>query len=400
MSFKTETSCISDSTSSQDPRLAPLGCVSECRACPHRYHEYNEGLRLKVEHVKSLAKQFNISIEPPRLHVFSAPTDSRWGYRRRALLRIAPTADRSDYNVGFIRSRKPLEVLDISTCPLHEPKVQKSLLKFKAYLSRSAAACSNIPLHSVLVQPRLVTLVIKASPSEGQDLLKSHFAWFLDLEEELQPIQVRYCLNPSAGNRIFYRKGFYVINSDSVFESVASTLVFDQVLAELHSIALKESASYLEPSPQQPILDFYSGTGASLEVWSRSHAPCLGVELVSEAVEIARVRANPNSVLQGSVETRVAQIESQAHAWTQSSLKFPRIYLNPPSTGLDHRLVESLADGVLASADRMAYLSCQPRSLFRDLAKLTSSGWRIHSFNIFDFFPQTGAIEVLVHLEK
>jgi len=60
-----------------------------------------------------------------------------------------------------------------------------------------------------------MTLVLKTNPLLGQALFQEKLAWFLELEEEIQPIQVRYCLNPSAGNRVFWRKGFYVLDADS-----------------------------------------------------------------------------------------------------------------------------------------------------------------------------------------
>jgi 23S rRNA (uracil1939-C5)-methyltransferase len=46
------------------------------------------------------------------------------------------------------------------------------------------------------------------------------------------------------------------------------------------------------------------------------------------------------------------------------------------------------------------YLSCNPARLGRDLALLTTAGFRIAELQPYDFFPQTPRIEVLCLLQR
>jgi tRNA/tmRNA/rRNA uracil-C5-methylase (TrmA/RlmC/RlmD family) len=50
--------------------------------------------------------------------------------------------------------------------------------------------------------------------------------------------------------------------------------------------------------------------------------------------------------------------------------------------------------------ERVAYLSCDPATLARDLRALCSAGYRLASVEGFDLFPQTHHLEALVVLQK
>ena len=55
---------------------------------------------------------------------------------------------------------------------------------------------------------------------------------------------------------------------------------------------------------------------------------------------------------------------------------------------------------VQAAIDRIAYLSCSPGSLARDLRALAGSGFRVERALPFDFFPGTDHVETLALLER
>jgi tRNA/tmRNA/rRNA uracil-C5-methylase (TrmA/RlmC/RlmD family) len=68
------------------------------------------------------------------------------------------------------------------------------------------------------------------------------------------------------------------------------------------------------------------------------------------------------------------------------------IVLDPPRTGLPDGVAEHLA--VLAP-ERIAYLSCDPATLARDLSVLDHHGYRLSAVEAFDLFPQTPHVELL-----
>jgi 23S rRNA (uracil1939-C5)-methyltransferase len=68
------------------------------------------------------------------------------------------------------------------------------------------------------------------------------------------------------------------------------------------------------------------------------------------------------------------------------------IVLDPPRTGLPDGVAERLA---ALAPERIAYLSCDPATLARDLSVFDHHGYRLTAVEAFDLFPQTPHVELL-----
>ncbi len=73
------------------------------------------------------------------------------------------------------------------------------------------------------------------------------------------------------------------------------------------------------------------------------------------------------------------------------------VAVNPPRKGLEPRVLKMLRH---MGSVRLAYLSCSPPTLIRDLAEFLKSDYRIRGVELFDMFPQTDQVETLVILER
>jgi len=75
---------------------------------------------------------------------------------------------------------------------------------------------------------------------------------------------------------------------------------------------------------------------------------------------------------------------------------FDIVICDPPRRGMAE-LVELVA---VVAEKRVVYVSCDPTTLCRDLAKLVERGFCIQAVQPIDMFPQTYHIETVVLLEK
>lgn len=71
--------------------------------------------------------------------------------------------------------------------------------------------------------------------------------------------------------------------------------------------------------------------------------------------------------------------------------------VNPPRAGLPRWLREAIADHPARS---LLYSSCNPATLERDLAALQEANFMARHISVFDFFPRTPHLEVLLYLER
>ena len=133
------------------------------------------------------------------------------------------------------------------------------------------------------------------------------------------------------------------------------------------------------------LVDAYCGVGVYGRVLSRAGARVTGIELDPEAAAAARQGAPEGfRVLEGAVEDRLVE-----------ALPADVAILNPPRTGLDERVAARLSASGVA---RIAYVSCDPATLARDLGRMAS--YDLVEVRAFDLFPQTAHVETLAVLER
>jgi 23S rRNA (uracil1939-C5)-methyltransferase len=85
----------------------------------------------------------------------------------------------------------------------------------------------------------------------------------------------------------------------------------------------------------------------------------------------------------------VAQIKKQRQ-------QFSKIVLDPPRSGA--KGIET--DLVALGAATIAYVSCNPTTLARDLAALSQHGYKLQFVQPIDFFPHTFHVESLAVLTR
>jgi tRNA/tmRNA/rRNA uracil-C5-methylase (TrmA/RlmC/RlmD family) len=133
------------------------------------------------------------------------------------------------------------------------------------------------------------------------------------------------------------------------------------------------------------VWDLYAGVGDTTAALARQGARVHSVELDRRAVAYAEAAGPSAQRHVGPAEALVATLPTPE-----------RVIVNPPRMGMDRRVAAALLH---RRPQRIVYVSCDPATLARDLARL-AAGYSLVQARCFDLFPQTAHVETVAVLES
>jgi 23S rRNA (uracil1939-C5)-methyltransferase len=144
-------------------------------------------------------------------------------------------------------------------------------------------------------------------------------------------------------------------------------------------------------------LDLFAGVGLFTVALTRQYERVIGVE--SNLAASKDLDTNLKESGGSSPSSRNITTEGFLSRWQE---KPDLVVVDPPRAGVE---MEALAHLKKILPTCIHYVSCDPATLARDLAQLvgtqeTAGPYEIESINLFDIFPQTYHMEVLVRLRR
>ena len=138
------------------------------------------------------------------------------------------------------------------------------------------------------------------------------------------------------------------------------------------------------------LVDAYAGVGVFASLLSNRVRKVIAVEESQAAVKDALFGLNDLDnvhYIQGKTEEILQELKEEIDV----------IILDPPRTGCHPQAIVSVMS---AKPNKIAYVSCDPPSLARDLNMLVQGGYQIDSVDPIDMFPQTYHTECVVILSS
>ena len=117
----------------------------------------------------------------------------------------------------------------------------------------------------------------------------------------------------------------------------------------------------------------------------------VGIEIVGEAVELAKINAKNNGI------KNYMYISSTAKDILKEVRKDDIIIVDPPRKGLDRKLVDGL---IQRDVKNIVYVSCNANTLARDYNIFKENGYILKEISCIDMFPNTIHVECVVLLRK
>lgn len=260
--------------------------------------------------------------------------------------------------LGYVRDDGVEGVTDIARCLLAREPINERL-----------RALREKPATLARLRPGQ-TVTLRWTEADG-------VLWWIDSPEGL-PLVTE---SSAAGSMLVHADGFYQVNPE-VGRALAG-YVRDTFAARCGAGG--------------PVVDLYCGVGVfGITCAEKSGAQLFGVESFAPGIRAARRNAAAHGV--------EARFESMDVArWLRGRMAdgiewgAATAIVDPPRAGLATGVAEALAGRRPA---HICYVSCEPSTLARDLARFVGLGYSIVSARMFDMFPRTSHFESVIWLER
>ena len=341
------------------PRCAHFGT---CGGCHYQHMPYNAQLRVKEQIVREQFVRIAGVSEPPLRPI--QPSPEAWYYRNTVQFHLDEQGKPGYQEAGSHR------VVPISECHLPQEILAQTW-----------------PLLDLEPLPGLERIILRAGAGdelllalEGSGEAMPEFS--VDL-----PLSAVY-LGPAGSMVLAGDDGLMFEVLEKPFRVSAGS--FFQVNTAQAAAIVQHLLERLPLRKETTLLDVYCGVGLFSAFMAPRVGRCVGIELSASACEdyAANLDACDN------VELYVGAAEDVLPAL---DLKADIVLVDPPRAGLERAALDAIV--ALAPAT-LAYVSCDPSTLARDVKRLIAAGYELNEVKPFDLFPQTFHVETIVLMSR
>ncbi len=356
-------------------RVAPCPLVERCGGCPLQHLQYPSQLAAKSRIIGDALRRIGgFDVDDPPVE----PAPEEFGYRSVVSFTLKRLPG-GRVLAGFHERGSPGRIVDVHTeCLLPEARVGSV---WGALRGRWGERARRLPPGRELrltlrgVGDGAVLFADGGLPGGDAAGLVAEVAGLRAIWHRPEGSDWR-CL---AGESALFVEAF----SERVRVAPGAFTQINRAVADsLRNAVLRE----IGPAQGIRVIDAFCGTAVHGRRLARDGASVVGLELDPHAVRAAREEAPESfTVVEGKVVETLREV-----------LPAQRVILNPPRRGLDPQVAEILRQ---SPVERVIYVSCDPATLARDLARL-GSGYAIRQVQAFDLFPQTSHVETVVTLDS
>lgn len=156
-----------------------------------------------------------------------------------------------------------------------------------------------------------------------------------------------------------------------------------------------KARDYANFGGDEVLLDLYCGVGTIGLTMADSVKQLVGIEIIPQAIENAKINAKLNNI--DNAKFICADAPKGAEILKSEGIKPDVIILDPPRKGCAPSLFDTVCQ---MNPKRIVYVSCDSSTLARDLKILEEKGYKTKKVSAVDMFPRTPHIEAVCLLER
>ena len=374
----------------------------KCGGCAFWHLTYEAELKIKRDAVYNNIKKLG-GVDFPALRIIGA--ESIRGYRNKAQFPVKRGRD-GRLVIGFYRSRSH-DVVDIDGCLIQSPRVFAAAGAVRRYIEETGESVYDEVGHTgavrhVFAREGRATGDVEIAVVINADALKDEGRLVEILREEVPGLSgVVLNINKEKTNVIMGARSRLIWGRDEIRDTVGDVRFiiphrsFYQVNPEQMKALYDTALRMLSPTKNETVLDLYCGAGTISAYIARRAGRVIGVEVIEDAVRLARENARINGL--ENCEFYCGDAGQVAGRLMREGLHADALCVDPPRKGLSEEAVKAIA---ALSPGRIVYVSCDSATLGRDIRRLSEHGYTLTDAAAVDMFPRTGNAEAVVKLAK
>lgn len=314
--------------------------------------------------------------------------------------------------IGLRKREKWKEVIDIESCAISDPKLNKLITEVRDFFKQNSnnnidafdqRKMSGTYKYAVIRTPTNTssisfTLNVNSTKIDEATKLIEKFAKTTSADSVL----IAYV--PAQRDDALSDEFVVVKGSDMIEETILdkkliySTQAFFQNNSAMANEMVKYVRQIVSDYPnhnQYNLLDLYGGVGTFGICIADQVKSTHIVECVKQAIDAANQNIKSNNVKNATAQVLDAgNIKKIVN--TQAVSQPLIVITDPPRSGMDNKTIECLNKQL--QPELLIYISCNPHQLEKELPRLTN--YHLERVAMFDLFPQTNHLEVVVILKK
>ncbi len=389
------------------PDRVALKCplAKTCGGCQWQHISYPVQLKYKTKIVKEtlrrLGKLNNIKVND------IIGMNEPWGFRNKIQYPISGGSGRGEKLAMGYYMQGTHNIIDIDSCPIEHPKLSRAAKIVKDTLNKLGYSAPSRDGGKGLFKflrarigfgtgEMMLTFVTSEKGIPGaKNLVKEIIG--MCKKESINVVGICQNLNSRYTNVIMGDQNWTMWGRDFIYDKmkglkfkVSNTSFYqtNPVQTEVLYDKAVESAGF---TGNETVIDAYSGIG-TVALWFAKHARYVyGIEEVKQAVRDASENAELNHI--ENCRFSIGKVEKLLPELKEGDA----LILDPPRGGCEEKILKTIA---CSKFQKIIYISCNPATLARDLAYLSSSGFRVEEVQPVDMFPHSFHIETVTRLIK
>ena len=359
----------------------------KCGSCTLFELPYEEQLKKKSNYIKDEFKEFYTD----KMELFSS---SDGHFRNRAEFRIWHEGDELFYAMnGF--SKK--SIVKIERCQIVEENIYSTMPKLIEYIKKSDTLRQKLfAVEFMSANEMLVTLIYHKKIDES---------WLKEAKKLEQKLNLMV-IGRSRGVKIVSQRDF-IYQDLKVNSKTYRYKVYENSFLQPNTKVNVKMIGWAKNNSKDfggDLVELYCGHGNFTIPLSENFDKVLATEISKKSISSAKENCELNGVnhiffarLSAEEFTQALHKEREFRRLKGVDLdnyNFSTIFIDPPRAGVDTKTLS-----LVSEFEHIIYISCNPKTLKRDLSKLCKTHY-IEKFAIFDQFAYTEHLECGAVLKK